>query len=647
LGLVDVMAALRSGPVPSPGLADLLAALAVVGGLAAIAAVPLLAVDALLIRLRPEAARLRMASGGLMLAGAVAARIANHVMFVRLYPWIHGALTAATLVLLACAWALLAPTAPKPKGPLAKRALGLASLAAVLLAAGQWGLTRRPAVTHALIHRTTDAHHGLKLIMRLLDGDGDGYADAFGGGDCDDSNAAVSPARREIPGNGRDDNCMGGELAAAPPPPPAGAPADPMGAPYAGYDVVLLGIDGLRMDRVAAAGAPVSRVPVLDRWVRDKKASVFTGMLAPSCWTMPSVWSVFTGAPPSAARWTPVGIGEDDSPVYERGEGTRMWEPSWWRKTMPTPVQDRSPNLVEAFKEAGYKTTAIISHPFFRQGFGLTDSFDKVDDIPLIAQSNGEVQDAAGLMTRGAIEALNRHGGPPLFLWGHYLDPHHPRHRHPEVAPELGGSDVERYDAELMRVDAFVGALAQWLHLQGRLDRTVLIVMSDHGEEFRDHGGEFHASSLYGEITRVPLFIRLPGRAGRVIGGRSSLMDLWPTLSALIGIRAGPGPGPGRSLAPWLAPGPGAVPAPPPPHHLLECFRFHNQLRSLVGDHHKLIHDRRWNTVELYDLGRDPAERRNLAGQEPELTQRLLGRLGARVDSIDGAWWTRHGVPPP
>lgn len=91
------------------------------------------------------------------------------------------------------------------------------------------------------------------------------------------------------------------------------------------------------------------------------------------------------------------------------------------------------------------------------------------------------------------------------------MEPHAPYE--PRDAAATGGSDEARYDSELRHVDREIGELLELLRARGLFDRTVVVVHADHGEEFGDHGGQFHASTLFDEVIHVPLVLRLPPAA--------------------------------------------------------------------------------------------------------------------------------------
>ena len=136
---------------------------------------------------------------------------------------------------------------------------------------------------------------------------------------------------------------------------------------------------------------------------------------------------------------------------------------------------------------------------------------------------------------------------------------------------------------------------------------------------------------LYAPVALIGYF-RLPGVEGHVLSGRTTLLDLLPTLLDLLGVRAPAVRPMGRTIARHLLDGT-PLPHPPGPD-LLECFRFHTAQRALVNDRYKLVHDLRAGTLELYDLLQDPHERRNVIDDEPAQTARMWSTLAATVDRL-------------
>ncbi len=182
---------------------------------------------------------------------------------------------------------------------------------------------------------------------------------------------------------------------------------------------------------------------------------------------------------------------------------------------------------------------------------------------------------------------------------------------------------MDRYDAEIRDADEGVGRLIR--EARKRLHRPLIIVVSaDHGEEFHDHGGVYHGSSVYQEQIRVPLIMYIPGVRPRRVQAPVSLIDLAPTLLGLVG-----GPVPDTMQGTDLrALAVGRV------HDIGPAYAGVGEKRMVVRWPYKLIADLRFNLFEIYDLEHDPHERTNLAASHPKLLDSLRGELYAWLDSL-------------
>lgn len=356
------------------------------------------------------------------------------------------------------------------------------------------------------------------------------------------------------------------------------------GGAFRGASLVLITIDALRADRVGAMGGARGTTPNLDRFA--KSALLFRNVHAQGSNTFPSIASLMTGRLPSALAWTH-GVGP--------------------------PLDDSNALLAEILREAGYDTGAVTPHRYFGAEWGLAQGFTHHDNsVGIYNKDNrGIVSRRIPPKVRSILPKLT----PPFFLWVHFYDPH--AHYMPRPENRFGDRDADLYDGEVLDTDASIGELIAWLD-ENIVGDALFVVTSDHGEEFGEHGGQFHGTTLYEEVTRVPLLIRTPDRRRAVVSDAVSLLDLVPTLLDALGIEAPPGL-PGRTLAPALAGE--SLPEPPPP-----VFSEATQLASkimVLDDGWKLIHDGDHGTWELYDLGTDPGEIRNLYDREPERAARL------------------------
>jgi arylsulfatase A-like enzyme len=261
---------------------------------------------------------------------------------------------------------------------------------------------------------------------------------------------------------------------------------------------------------------------------------------------------------------------------------------------------------------------------------------------------------AARRVTDTAIRWLKARGDRPLLLFLHYFDVHShydslPRYERLFTSSDgrfdgstgqlaaanqgefaFGPEDARHvallYDAGIRQLDAELGRLFAFLRDDGWLEKSYLIVTSDHGEEFLDHGGFLHSRNHYREVLRVPLIWLGPSLpAGIRITTPVSLVDVLPTLLGLLGIPVPSGID-GIDLRPfWEAPGATGdqrpILAESGPTFLAD------RLRSVRRGRYKLLLDLGSDARELYDLTVDPAERHDLSDERPELVSSLLAEL--------------------
>lgn len=213
-----------------------------------------------------------------------------------------------------------------------------------------------------------------------------------------------------------------------------------------------------------------------------------------------------------------------------------------------------------------------------------------------------------------------RKQGGKLMLWVHYFDVHEPYLQRQEFP--FGGRPMDRYDSEIAFVDRAIGRLVAALSMLP--GPTIFILTSDHGEEFLEHGGNYHGSSLYEEQIRVPLVFGVPGLGPHLSRSPVQLVDVAPTILALLGIKV-PESMRGRSLVPELL-GQGLADAPAFSEvHTKKMVRYRDW---------KLIHDWRRSVYELYDLRADPRERKNLISARPREAARLRALLNGWFDTL-------------
>ncbi len=444
----------------------------------------------------------------------------------------------------------------------------------------------------------TDASWGLRLALRLArhltDRDHDGYSALFGGGDCDDSRPDVFPGAEDIPGDGIDQDCQGGDATPAAvsdePPTPSAAPVR-QGA-FAG-NILIIAIDALRADRLGVAGyrRPPGRslTPTLDALAQ--RGTRFTHVWAQAPNTPRSFPSLVTSRYPSEIAW------QKQSLRYSN--------------LLPS-----NHTFFEPLAAAGLRPIGIFSHFFFTADRGISKGFAEWsnDGAKSIADSNKDIP-SPRIVPR-VIARLRKAAqtGERFVLWTHLFEPHSSYMEHPEFPTSLSGIQglEERYDYEIAFADLWAGKIIATLQ-ETKLDRnTAVVVFGDHGEAWGEHKRYFHGEDLTEEQLRVPLLVVVPGQKPAVIDDEVGLIDLGPTLVDLVG--AAPLPSfHGRSLLPALQgqslPGrpifAELLPSTPTPSHEVTMIEGGKKLT------HK-ISERRW---ELFDLSNDPRQQKNLADQ--------------------------------
>ena len=394
-------------------------------------------------------------------------------------------------------------------------------------------------------------------------------------------------------------------------------------------NVVVLLVDTLRADAVGSHDGSASLTPRLDALAAE--GLVFTQAVAQSSWTLESVSSLMTGRHPRAHG--------------ARGREARTQGEAEWGV-----LGDDLVTWAEAAARAGITPIGVSANPLVSRGTNLAQGFETFVELPWSPE--GRNWPAAAAVNEAFLAWLRTRGDYRFVAYLHYMEPHDPytpleapaaaagvgraiargwvrdaanRINWSRAAPLSAGEIThlrDLYRREVAAWDASLGALLDGLRRAGLLERTILLVTSDHGEEFQEHGRLTHGSHLYEETVRVPLVLRGPGVAP---GRRDELaqgIDVFPTLARLLGVPPPPGL-PGHDL---LAGG-------PPPTAVLETSR------GIGPDGARLdlvaVRTARWKLVEtpglarreLYDLANDPDERVDRAASAPEPAE-----LGAALE---------------
>ena len=356
---------------------------------------------------------------------------------------------------------------------------------------------------------------------------------------------------------------------------------------WAGAHVLLVTIDALRADHLGLYGydRPVS--PNLDRFASE--SVVFE--------------RAYTQAPHSSYSLCSLMTSE------------------YLHETVDLDAPLPALTLPQALRAIDYNTAA-----FFTQGIFHTEGERLLafrDDAFGFERHDHTDVDAAR-KTNMALEEVDRiveRGEPPSLLWVHYFDVHEPYRD-----TTFGTSDADRYDGEIHKVDAEFDRLLRGM--RSRISRDlVVVVTADHGEEFRDHGGVYHGSTLYDEQIRVPLIVQAPDLEPRRVAAPVELTDVAPTVLGMVHAPI-PDTMRGDDLRGLLT---GHVQTAGP------VFSGVSYKRMVVRWPYKLVADLRFGLYELYDLSQDPRERTNLADREPRLLEALRGEVYAWLDSLRAA----------
>ncbi len=387
-------------------------------------------------------------------------------------------------------------------------------------------------------------------------------------------------------------------------------------------NVLLICIDTLRADHLSCYGYHRDTSPTLDSLA--SRGCLFTRAIAQSSWTLPSHASLFTSR-------------------YVRSHGVG----SVWEALAPG-----VPTLGGVLRDAGYATGAVISSRSLDPRFGIATGFDRYD----LTCCTGVRSDVRNPCTHARATAwLREWQDSPFFLFVHYWDVHAayappppydtvftgdvpPKGAEHAVTEYEGDTHPERpgarerdltvalYDGEIAHTDHYVRELLHEVDRLGLSDRTLVIVTSDHGEEFLDHSGWGHGQTLYQEVIRVPLIWAEPKGVlrGRVVDQIVQLVDVAPSVLDFLGLRP-PEKMEGASFLRSMMNGPAE------PRTAFSEVRTHGGLYSVLRDDTKLIYSLDGSEVVAYDLAVDPAEQRPMPPTEIEDGAGLQGTVMAHI----------------
>jgi arylsulfatase A-like enzyme len=405
-------------------------------------------------------------------------------------------------------------------------------------------------------------------------------------------------------------------------------------------NVVLIIVDALRAEHLSCYGYRENKTPNIDNLAKD--GILFTRHFAQSSWTKPQVATMLTSLYPSTHQ------------TYLKPH------------TLPDTVE----TIAEAMKKLGYATGGIVSNVNLSPLFNFHQGFDYFRYLGpnyffFARESSSKLclynflrlvrerflfkkkyvyhyyQDG-NVVNQKAFAWLDEVKGSPFFLWLHYMEPHDPYFSHPyngqAVArvstpnPPSESATMIRslYDGEITYCDVRIGEFLNFLKEHGMYDDCLILLTADHGEEFYDHGGWWHGTTLYEEQVHIPLIMKLPGnkRKGTIDNSMVRSLEIAPTILDAVGSNI-PAAMQGTSLLHTKKEIEQAM-------IFSEENHENNIITALRTDKWKLILTKEGSPrmaapVQLFDLQSDPEETQNLASTYPEVVNHLSAEIAARA----------------
>jgi len=354
-----------------------------------------------------------------------------------------------------------------------------------------------------------------------------------------------------------------------------------------GRDIVLITVDALRADHLSSYGYPKKITPNLDRLAEE--GVVFEHAYTPTPHTSYAVTSLMSG--------------KYIRPLILQGLGA---DSETWAGQL---------------RRYGYKTAAFYPPAvFFIDGErfsamrdrGLDFEYRKVEFAPASLRAQ---------QVREYLEAGK--GSSRLFMWVHLFEPHEPYEAH-EAYP-LGDRDIDRYDAEIAAADAGIGEIVA--DVRKRRPNAMIIVTADHGEEFQEHGGRYHGTTVYEEQVRVPLIVHAPGLlTPRRVSAPVTIIDLFPTVLSSLDIPR-PARVRGTDIGPFLL---GTN-----NKEMSRGFAFAetDTMTMLARGPLRLVCARRIGACALYDVEQDPQQTRDVSGLRPG----DMAEMRAELRGVEGS----------
>ncbi len=398
------------------------------------------------------------------------------------------------------------------------------------------------------------------------------------------------------------------------------------------FNIVLITIDALRADHLSCYGYERKTSPNIDKIAET--GIIFKNAIAPSSWTAPSMVSLITST-------YPTNHGVIHGMGYRKNKTIHMQEV----------FSDKLVTLAEILKAHGYNTFGVASNIHLSEKFGFERGFDYFQCLPFL-----DAPPVNETISSWEDEIRN---SDKFFVWLHYIDPHLPylartpwieNYTSKSIVEELSvpetwwsfnlpsatthnydtkalSTRISLYDSEINYVDSFIGKLIHKFELD---KNTLIIITSDHGEEFLEHGQLCHGNNLYQETIHIPLIVKLPYSSKKeIIHKQVNLVDIMPTILDILNIDY-----PEQILGQSLLKREGLL------SWLKELFKekdvtdynfaeldTKSTLKTIMTAQWKYIYDYKEKTELLYNITSDRFELNNLAEKEINQKNQLKKRL--------------------
>lgn len=357
---------------------------------------------------------------------------------------------------------------------------------------------------------------------------------------------------------------------------------------WSGKDMLLFTIDALRADHLGSYGYPRARTPHFDALAREGKR--FEYAYCPTPHTSYSITSLMTGK--YMHPLVGLGLGQDSDTIAS------------WLRTY------------------GYRTAAFYPPAvFYIDG----PKFSRFEETAMgFEYAKVEFADRELRVKQVRDYVASAPKDKPLFLWVHAFEPHEPYEKHD--AFDFGDRPIDRYDSEVAEADALFGEILAVLR-QAR-PGAVAWVTADHGEEFGEHGGAYHGTSLYEEQVRVPLLVAGTGVTPGVVSSPVQTIDIAATL---LGTLRAPKPARvrGQDLSPLLGANTQIAPS--------YAYADTDALSFYADKDERLVCRKREAYCDLYDIRKDPLQTKNLATERPARLREMRAAMRA-LERSQGAF---------